>query len=132
PAIAQDPTGADPPLPSYAQVALSGNFDYTWATNTGSPFALQNAAGTGDIAACWGSASIFDIDVNITDGRARAVSLYALDWHSTGPAGPGDERRSERVDVLDAATGAVLDSRTLTDFQGQYLTWTISGSVVFR
>jgi hypothetical protein len=37
------------------------------------------------------------------------------------------------VDVLNATTGAVLDTRTITAFSnGVYLVWTIGGHVTFR
>ena len=38
------------------------------------------------------------------------MSLYALDWDARG--------RTERVDVVDPATSAVLDTRTVTGFSG--------------
>jgi hypothetical protein len=54
------------------------------------------------------------------------VALYNLDWD-------GGDVRAQRVDVLDATTGAVLDSQTISAFSnGQYLVWTIGGSVRFR
>jgi hypothetical protein len=48
-----------------------------------------------------------------------------LDWENAG--------WSERIDVLDAANGSMLDSRTVSGFSsGQYLVWTIGGHVNFR
>ncbi len=77
------------------------------------------------MSACWYSGSSFTVDVNLTDGQTHKVSLYALNWEGSG--------RSEQVDVLDAASGTVLDSETLTSFQnGAYLTWNISGHVVLH
>jgi hypothetical protein len=64
-------------------------------------------------------------DVNLTDGKAHQVSLYALDWDNLG--------RSETIDVLNTASGAVLDTRTISGFQnGAYLVWTLTGDVTFR
>ena len=41
--------------------------------------------------------------------------------------------RSQTIEVLDAATDAVLDTRTASNFSnGQYLTWRIAGHVKFR
>jgi hypothetical protein len=55
----------------------------------------------------------------------RRVSLYALDWD---PA-----QRSQQIDVLDAATGALLDSRTVTGFAGgEHWVWQVTGAVRFR
>src|SRR5262249_18304162 len=46
-------------------------------------------------------------------------------WDSYGP-------RSERIDVLDAGTGTVLNSQTVSSFTGgQYLVWNVSGHVQF-
>src|SRR5207248_1594584 len=65
------------------------------------------------------------VDVNLTDGQSHRLALYALDWDRLG--------RSERVDVLDASSGAVLDTRTLSSFGGgQYLVWNLSGHVQLR
>jgi hypothetical protein len=118
-------------LPSYASVNVTGNYNYVWNGSTSDPRALVNPGASGRLAACWytpsGSAgSSFTIDVNLTDGQAHPVALYALDWDNYGP-------RQERIDVLDAATGTVLDSRTLTNFSGgQYEVWNVSGHVQFR
>ena len=40
-------------LPSYATVTPSGQNTYTWTTNTTDPRALQDASGTGRVAAAW-------------------------------------------------------------------------------
>jgi hypothetical protein len=53
------------------------------------------------------------------------VSAYFLDWDHRG--------RAQTVEVLDADTGAVLDTRTVSGFaEGQYLTWDLSGRVQIR
>ncbi len=50
------------------------------------------------------------------------MSIYAVDYNNQG--------RSEHVQVIDASTGTVLDSRTITAFKGgEYLTWKLSGDV---
>ena len=112
--------------PSYAQVSLSGQQAWTWIGSTTALPALQKAVGTDRIAACWYTgASIFNIDVNITDGLAHKLTVYALDWDSAG--------RAETIDLLDAVSGTVLDSRPIADFsQGLYLTWQITGHVIVR
>ena len=118
-----DIAGAAGNVPSYAQVTLSGQQSWTWAASTTDVRALQNPAG-GRVAACWYGSS-FSVDVNLTDGLTHQVGLYYLDWDSGG--------HSERVDVLDAATGTVLDSRTVSSFSGgQYLVWNLTGHVTFR
>jgi RHS repeat-associated protein len=121
--------GAGGQLPAYASVAVAGQLNYTWAASTSDVRAPLTAPGaTTRAATCWYTtpgANTFSIDVNLTDGQAHRVSLYALDWDPQG--------RSERIDVVDAASGAVLDSESLASFQnGAYLSWTLSGHVVLR
>ena len=113
--------------PSYASVSPSGQSSYTWSASTADVRGLEKAdAGATDrIAACCYNGSSFTVDVNLTDGKSHVVSLYAVDWDGTS--------RSEKVEVLDAGSGAVLDTQTLSSFHnGTYLSWTLSGHVVFR
>ena len=50
-----------------------------------------------------------------------------MPWISTRGA------RTTQIDVLDAANGGFLDSRSVSGFaQGQYVVWTMTGHVVFR
>jgi hypothetical protein len=64
----------------------------------------------------------FGIGVNLTDEGTYAISLYLLDWDSTA--------RVERIDVLDVMTGALLDRRTVSIFNGGiFSTWNITGHV---
>jgi uncharacterized protein with FMN-binding domain len=120
-AIANDSTN----YPAYAQVTVNAQFATTWSASTADARALQKYA-TGDrIASQWGAWSSFTIDVSITDGKVHQVALYCLDWDQDG--------RSERIDVLDAASGEVLDSRVVSGFtNGVYLLWNISGHITFR
>lgn len=113
-------------LPSYATVTPAGKSDYTWAGSSADVRALQKAAATDRLASCWYSGGSFTVDVRITDGQAHKVSLYMLDWDGAGS-------RQQRIEVLDAATGRVLDSRDLSSFQGgKYLSWNVAGAVTFR
>jgi hypothetical protein len=118
--------GGAPSYPSYATVTPSGNGDYVWAASTIDPRALQKPGAPADhVAAMWYSTSAFTVDLNLTGGTHQ-VALYLLDWDGGGG-------RSERIDVLDAGTGAVLDSETAGNFGGgEYLVWTLSGHVQFR
>ena len=122
--------GGSSSLPSYATVSVNdgSNGVYTWGTNTGSPYALRT--GTGDLAATWYSATSFDINVDLTDGQAHEVTLYALDMDNV--VGNPYPLRSERFDVLDAASGAVLASETIGMFLGEYVSFTISGNVTIQ
>ena len=112
-------------LPGYAQVAIAGQNAWTWAGTTIDARALQRGSVSGRQAATWYGYSPFTVDVRLTDGAAHQVALYSVDWDIVG--------RSQRIDVLNADTGAVLDTRTLTGFSGGlYLVWNLSGHVTFR
>ena len=128
--IAQDTSGGNPVLPSYAQVTLSGASDFTWQSPSTSPYALQDADGSAALEATWYSPTSFDIDVNLTDGEAHEVTLYALDWDAV--VGAGIQRRDERIDVIDPASDTVLATETLTSFLGEYVSFSISGRVIIR
>ncbi len=98
---------------------------WVWASQSTDPRALLRGVASGRIAATWYSATSFTVDVNLTDGNPHRVALYNLDWDTTA--------RVQRIDVLDASSGSVLDSRSLSSFNGgQYLVWTVSGHVTFR
>jgi hypothetical protein len=112
--------------PSYAQVSITNAQTFTWAPSTPDLRGLQKASNLADrIAATWYSSTNFSIDVNLIDGLGHQVALYAVDWDNSP--------RVQRVDVLDAATQTVLDSRTVSNFrQGEYLVWNVQGHVTFR
>jgi hypothetical protein len=118
-----DVAGGPSSLPSYARLTLSGEQSYTWAASTTDVRAPQS--GTGRVAATWFSSSNFTVNVNLTDGGQHRLALYVLDWDNQG--------RSERIDVINPATGAVLNSQTVSSFQGgEYLVWDVSGNVQFK
>jgi hypothetical protein len=121
-AIANDATS----YPSYAQVTLAGQGLATWAASTTDVRGLQKGAASDRIASTWWAGASFSIDVNLSDGNTHQIALYCLDWD-------GGNVRRERIDVLDAASSAVLDSRTVSSFSaGEYVVWNISGHVTFR
>jgi hypothetical protein len=109
-------------LPSYASFAVQNQLNNTWASSTTDPRALQTGSNTGRIAATWYNSSTFTFDVNFTDGNTHRFALYALDWDST--------TRAESVQIVDANSGAVLDTRNISLFNnGIYLVWNLSGHV---
>ncbi len=111
--------------PAFGQVTVAGQEPYTWAAATAAVRALQEPIGTGRVAATWYSPTSFTIDVNLTDGLRHQVSLYGLDWDSGG--------RSQRIEVLDGTTQAVLDTQVVGEFtSGQYWVWQVRGHVRFR
>ena len=96
-------------LPSYATVTPSGQSNYTWAASTTDPRALEDVGGNGRIAACWFANPSFTVDVDITDGQTHDLELYFLDWDTTA--------RVEQVQISNAATGAVLNTETVSVVQ---------------
>jgi hypothetical protein len=115
-------------IPGYAQLTFTGNANWTWAASTIDVRALQKPEKPSDrIAGTWFASSSFTIDVNLTDGKSHQVALYALDWDANG--------RAETIEVYDATTSALLDSRTLSagTFQaGAYLVWNVQGHIKFE
>ncbi|HEV2764469.1 MAG TPA: hypothetical protein VGV38_15930, partial [Pyrinomonadaceae bacterium] len=110
--------------PAYAQVTTSGALAYTWLDSTTESRALQRANG-GRIASTWYNWSEFSLDVNITDGQEHQIALYFLDWEGVG--------RAARVEISDASTGALLDSRNVSEYaQGKYAVWNVRGRVRVR
>jgi hypothetical protein len=116
--------GGNTSLPGYAALTANGVSQYTWAAPTSDARAPQASAGSSSrVAACdYSNSPSFSLDLNLTDGRTHQVSLYFLDWDSRG--------RAETIQVTDAGTGAVLDTRSVSNFSsGQWLTWDLSGHV---
>ena len=72
--------------------------------------ALKRAVAPGRLAATWFSGTQFDITVGLTDGEPHLVAFYGVDWDVRG--------RSQRLEVFDAATNALLDTRTISSFSG--------------
>jgi hypothetical protein len=107
--------------PQYAQVSSSGAA-FTWASSTTEARGLQKAALNDRIAATWYQQNAFSIDVNLTDGALHRVAVYCLDWDA--------QQRAQTLEVVDAATNAVLDSQTVSSFAaGKYLVWDLKGHV---
>lgn len=108
--------------PSYAQVNATSQTSYVWNASTTDQRGLQKAAASDRLAATWYATSIFTIDVNISDGGAHRIALYCLDWDSSV--------RSQVLDVVDASTNVLLDTRSLSSFNGgKYLVWDVKGHV---
>ncbi|WP_206107712.1 S8 family serine peptidase [Paludisphaera rhizosphaerae] len=104
--------------------SVSGAGSYVWADASSDSRALQVPGSSNRVAAAWYSSGSFTVALDL-GSTAKNVALYFLDWDGSN--------RSERVDVLDAGTGIVLDSRSISSFaNGVYLSWALSGKVVFR
>ncbi len=110
--------------PGYVSVALGGA-PYIWATQTSEVRGLQRVSSPGRIAAAVYSSTAFTVDLNFTDGAAHRVAFYFVDWDAGN--------RSETTQILDGNTGAVLDTRPITNFSGGiYLVWNLSGHVTLK
>ncbi|HVQ41981.1 MAG TPA: Ig-like domain-containing protein, partial [Vicinamibacterales bacterium] len=112
-------------LPAYATLTSSGADSWVWSASTSETRALRRATPPGRLAATWYQGTQFDLNVGLADGQPHTIALYCLDYDQV--------IRSQRLDVFDAATNALLDSRTIGSFSGgQYLVWTITGNVRIR
>ncbi len=113
--------------PSYAQVSVSGQSASTWAASTTDARALRKAASSTDrLAACWYQFTNFTVDVNLTDGNTHQVAVYSLDWD-------GNNVRQERIEILDAGTNGILDTRDVTSYSGgKYSVWSLRGHVKIK
>jgi PKD repeat protein len=119
------PSGDMTSLPS-AEMSMTGQTALLWALGSSDPRALAKPyPQKGRIIACWYSATNFTIDLNLTDNLQHQVALYGLDWDGGN--------RSIRVEVIDATTNAVLDTRDLTAYSsGAYMVWNLKGHLRLR
>ncbi len=112
-------------IPSYATVALAGQTNYTWSTTTSDVRGLQIPGSTNRVEAAWYSSTSFTIAVNLNDGQAHDIALYACDVDKNG--------RAEQIQISSASGGAILDTRTISNFQGgEYLQWNVTGNVIIK
>lgn len=114
-------------LPNWMQLNLSGQSSHTWAASTADGRALQKPENPNDrFAATWYTFSTFEINLSFTDGQTHQTALYCVDWDT-------NNTRTQKIEVIDAATNQVLDTRTLNNFTGGvYVVWDISGNVKLR
>ena len=64
------------------------------------------------------------MNLDLTDGQAHDIELYVLDLQSS-------PSRVEQIQISNAATGAVLDTETLSSFtNGVYLNWVVRGDLM--
>jgi hypothetical protein len=111
--------------PAYANVNIAGASSNVWSVPTSDIRALQRVSTSGNIAASLFSATSFTVDLNLSDGVSHTVGFYFLDWDGLN--------RTQTVQVLNADSGAVLDTRSLSNFSnGIYLVWSLSGHVTVK
>jgi hypothetical protein len=120
-----DVIGDSSTMPGYVQIAPAGNGAWTWADSTTDARALQRVSASDRIASVWYLDGTFTVDLNFTDGQTHRTAMYFVDWDQSG--------RSQTVEILDAGSGAVLNSQTLSGFgSGKYLVWDLKGAVRVR
>jgi hypothetical protein len=111
--------------PAGVTASVVGGSTITWVASTTDVRALQKASPATDrIAATKYSGLPIVVDVNVADGTTKRPAFYFLDWDNLN--------RAQRIDVTNAVTGELLDSRTVSSFSGgTYLLWDIRGHVKF-
>jgi hypothetical protein len=111
--------------PGYVQPVATGNSSYTWNSSTADPRSLETDAIPVRIAASWFTYTTFNVSLPVTDGQHHKFSVYCVDWDST--------TRNETLQLVDAASGDVLNTQSVTNFHsGIWLSWTITGDVILR
>jgi hypothetical protein len=116
----------DTALPGWASISTNAPV-YTWAGATNESRGMVKVNGVSRTAACWYSDTTVSFDVNLADGQTHPLAVYLLDWDGWGGG------RRVRVDIVDAATNSVLDSRAIAAFgNGRFLVWNVRGRVQLR
>jgi len=114
-------------LPDYASLAVQLASNYLWNGQTSDPRALQKPApgASGRIASTWYSTGSMSFQLGLTDNHVHQIALYAVDWDRA--------HRTQTIQVIDTASGIVLDTRSLASFEnGVYLIWNVTGNVTFK
>jgi hypothetical protein len=109
-------------VPGYVVLNTESQPLHTWSPAPTDPRALLTGIGSARIASTWFNYPTAAFDLNFTDGNSHLLALYFLDWDNNG--------RVETVQVRDATTNGLLDSRAISDFtNGIYLTWAVAGHI---
>jgi hypothetical protein len=116
-------------VPAYASFNPSGTNLYVRNPYSTDPRALQKLfysfSTTERIESYMHIVDYMDFDVSTSDNQLHRLALYFCDYDSAG--------RSITVEVRDAASGALLDSRPLASYNGGvYLVYQYRGRITFR
>ena len=104
---------------------MIAQFPLSWEYSTTDVRAPQRISAADRIASVWYLDGAFTVDLNFTDGQTHRTAMYFVDWDLSG--------RTQTVEILDAGSGAILNSQTLSNFgSGKYLVWDLKGSVRVR
>lgn len=108
--------------PTYATPVITGEQEYLWSESTADVRALLLPDDGSRKASCWFSAGEFTISIPVNRASGCKLSLYCVDWDGLS--------RSQRIEIRNAATDALLDARDVTGFgNGVYVSWNISGNI---
>lgn len=112
-------------FPSYATIPRPDSDQYEWAdpgNDIRAPFTDELSKSR--IASVWVAPIGFAVKIK-SDALPHRLALYFWDVDRTG--------RRQRVEILDGATDAVLDSREISNFhEGLWLVYDYAGSVTVR
>lgn len=114
--------------PSYGTVTSLAQDTWLWNGNTSDVRAPQRITEEYRTAGSWTSFSSATFDLatlTFSDSKVHRVSVYCLGWEYPN--------RAQTLEIRDAATGALLDSRNVTQYlDGVYYRWNVTGNVKIR
>ena len=117
-----DTSGDNPHYRDYVSLTPGNHNSGVWMAMSTAPQCLQATAtgSTNRVAGVWFNTT-WSMNLSVTGG-SHQLALYFLDFPNAGYA--------ETITIKDAATGYVLDTRSISGFQaGQYEVWNVSGNV---
>ncbi len=108
--------------PSFSTIRMPVQSPGVWAASTSDIRGLQKAASEDRVAPHWYAPSNLSFDIRFKDRQTHQLAIYCVDWDS--------DDRVQMIELKDARTQTVLDSRRLAKFKGgQYLVWNVSGDI---
>ena len=111
-------------IPAYAAATFSGANSWIWSFPADLA-ALERPYQSGRIASTWYSADAFALQLRFNDTAVHKVSFYCVDFDRSG--------RTQSVEMIDPASGAVFDLLELSAFEnGVWLEYSVSGPVDIR
>lgn len=113
-------------FPSFVNASINGATLVTLRTSPHNQIAPQTTTDPAARVAAYEQADDTEtVDLTFTDGLSHRVSLYL--------ANLDHKRRSEQVQLIDATSGAVLDTQTVSPLKkGEYLTWDVQDPVQIK
>jgi subtilisin family serine protease len=113
-------------FPSFVNASITGASLVTLHTSPRNQIAPQTTTDPAARVAAYEQADDTEtVDLTFTDGLPHRVSLYL--------ANLDHKRRSEQVQLIDATSGMVLDTQTVSPLKkGEYLTWDVQDPVQIK